>query len=341
MSLLEYRRWDAWFKVPDLTIAGATIKVYSVDPAPLYRDGAVEYCLVLNQKPAKNTVTIPVTSLNLQAGPVQRPLTQEEDAKQYHVLTETEAWRDGVRMLHRPEEVIGSIPLYHATKSSNQYMGGKLGDIYPPVLIDKNGLRVKANQALDLKAGQWTLTFPQAYLNGAAYPVTVDPLFGYSTQGGSSQRLGNRICGSWFAADGTGTADDITFWYYEDSMNALGTCGINLLADSTLVGQTIEKALGSGSPAQNVFVFNAPKPTVTNGVNYVLSAWGEDSPNRAGYIYYTAETGTGRYQTLTYTGTYPGTASFTTENRKYSIWCDYTPSAAGQQLFTLINEMGY
>lgn len=91
----------------------------------------------------------------------------------------------------RPENVVGSYAVYHKTKKNHctncgtpNYATGKIMHVYRPKAIDADGKEVWC--ALDYANGILSVTCPRRWLNKAAYPVTVDPTFGYTSVPGSA-----------------------------------------------------------------------------------------------------------------------------------------------------------
>lgn len=136
-------------------------------------DGGYEYEVVFKSKPKTNVVSLDIESENLEFF-YQPELTQDEKN----------------RGSYRPENVIGSYAVYHKTKgvindiNGNNYNSGKAFHIYRPEIIDANNNRVWGE--LNISNGKLTITIPQDFLDKAIYPVVVDPTFGYSGVGASS-----------------------------------------------------------------------------------------------------------------------------------------------------------
>lgn len=85
---------------------------------------------------------------------------------------------------NRADHIVGSYAVYHKTKANNKYQTGKFAHIYRPLVSDVTGKEVFAD--LNIENNIMSITIPQKFLDSAKYPVTVDPLFGYSTAGASS-----------------------------------------------------------------------------------------------------------------------------------------------------------
>lgn len=146
-----------------------TIRMYEV---PGYEDGGFEFEIELAAKPASNVFEFTLKTKGFKFL-YQNELTPEEIA-------------EGTI---RPDNVVGSYAVYHATKSHNlvggmEYRAGKAFHIFRPFAEDANNNTVWCD--LNISGGMMTVTVPQGYLDSAVYPVIIDPLFGYDTIGGTT-----------------------------------------------------------------------------------------------------------------------------------------------------------
>lgn len=135
--------------------------------------GGFEIEILLKEKPASNKIRFSIQSKGLNFF-YQPELTQKE--------------KDNGG--GRPDNVIGSYAVYHKTKrdnivGQNEYRTGKAFHIYRPKIIDKNGNWIWGELNIDEQTGILTITIDQQWLDGAIYPVLVDPTFGYTTVGSS------------------------------------------------------------------------------------------------------------------------------------------------------------
>jgi hypothetical protein len=145
----------------------------------------LEFEVILKAKPAKNTFVFSIESLGLSYF-YQPPLTQDFDPADCVELSETHARLRNGGEVNRPENVVGSYAVYHATRTSihrsqadgDKYRTGKAFHIYRPKLTDSMGKTAWANLSIDEQQGTMTMTLPQAFLDSAVYPVTVVPTFG-------------------------------------------------------------------------------------------------------------------------------------------------------------------
>jgi hypothetical protein len=129
-----------------------------------------EVNLILNKPPPTNIFYYPITVKNAEFY-YQPPLTPEEVAQG----------------CVRPENVVGSYAVY-GPKKDNEYGTGKIMHIYRPKVTDAKGAWVWG--ALDYKDGVLSVTVDPVWLSKAVYPVTIDPTFGYTSQGASSTTIG-------------------------------------------------------------------------------------------------------------------------------------------------------
>lgn len=170
-------------------------------------DGGFEFDVVLNSKPASNVLTWTIQHKELDFF-YQPALTEQEIA-------------EGAS---RPENVIGSYAVYHKSKKNNrvggnEYRTGKAFHIYRPHAVDANGNETWCDLNIDTDTNLMTVTVPQDFVNSAAYPVIVDPTFGYTSAGASysvdiASASGSiaRRRGEVFTATEAGTLDSISFY---------------------------------------------------------------------------------------------------------------------------------
>lgn len=147
---------------------------YAKEPDVINLDGAYEFEVVLNERPTSNIINLTTNIPKELAFHYQPALTQEEIAEG----------------CERPDNVVGSYAVYHASKAHNEYKTGKAFHIYRPEAIDSAGSKTWCELNIDIEAQSATITVPQEYLDGAVYPVFVDPTFGYTTTGASVVNLG-------------------------------------------------------------------------------------------------------------------------------------------------------
>jgi uncharacterized phage protein (TIGR02218 family) len=148
------------------------------------KDDGYEFDLTLGERPRTNRFEFAIASRNLNFYR-QPALTEEEIA----------------RGDERSDRVVGSYAVYHSTRRDNwrhadgreeNYFCGKFCHIYRPQALDTDGLSVWC--ALDIEGGALVVTVPQDFLDGAKYPVRIDPDFGYGTAGASGEMTYRAAC---------------------------------------------------------------------------------------------------------------------------------------------------
>jgi hypothetical protein len=165
--------------------------------------------------------------------------------------------------------------------------------------------------------------------------------FGNRLVGISNQSIWHTITGSKFKVNLKGVADNVSV--YIDPGNATSDshyqCVIYRHNDSKLMGISEEKNVSSGK-GWKLFNFSTPKPVLMNDTEYVLACW---SDNYTVMMYYVNGTGNETFYndgTSTLQGHYfegfynytPSTNNFGHENRRYSIYCRYTPDDTPPQI---------
>lgn len=157
---------------------------YELDPGDIGEDGGLEFEWVLPSKPSTNVLTATIQTKGLDF--FYQPALTQEEIEQGAV---------------RPENVVGSYAVYHKTKGGMnrvdgmEYKTGKAFHIYRPKVKDANGSEVWGELNIDEQKGELTVTVPQEFLDSAAYPVVVDPTFGYTTGGSTNLGLAQKSAG--------------------------------------------------------------------------------------------------------------------------------------------------
>ena len=157
--------------------------------------------------------------------------------------------------------------------------------------------------------------------------------FGYETAGtAGGQNIDDRITGSVFTSGGDGTGDSITVYISTRNTADKWKCAIYLHSDLSLIGVTEEKTVVVAG-AWNIFNF-VGSPTILATTDYVLVCWAERNAPAEPKMQYDGGDGTvqGHYQAINYTGTFPNNMTVTHEDRKYSIYCDYTAAPSGTNM---------
>jgi PKD repeat protein len=163
---------------------------------------------------------------------------------------------------------------------------------------------------------------------------TVLRSFGFRMTGSSNESILDTVTGSKFKVNLKGVADNVSV--YLDPGNATTDshyqCMIYRHNDSKLMGISEEKNVTSGKGWQ-IFNFSVPKPVLMNDTEYILSCWADNHTIRMYFDNGTGDEmffddGTSTLQGHYFRGIYnytPDLIYFDHEDRKYTIYCRYTP----------------
>jgi len=282
----------------------------------------IEYEVILKSKPPFLGVAFPIDSSDL-AFYYQPPLDGELNVAEYDFVNATHAIKDGMVENYRPINIVGSYAVYHKTKRDNEYKAGKLFHIYRPLLIDALGSTAWAT--LEISDGSMSITLPQEFLDSAVYPVTVDPTFGYETQGSSLDGLWDLDC--LFGSLHTSPAD-------ADTADSISVCCKTLSGTYNFKGvialhstlNIISNGITDSTTFTNVKQFYTASystpPSLSPNTAYVLMAVGDY--NGAQLFYDTGDADQGHEDsTNSYASpTNPTDATHNTD--KFSIYCTYS-----------------
>ncbi|KPJ71314.1 hypothetical protein AMJ50_02350 [Parcubacteria bacterium DG_74_3] len=282
--------------------------------------GGVEFDTILYEKPETNQIIFPIETQGLKfyyqpSLDPDHPTWADEDG-------------DGVADTFRPENVVGSYAVYHATKGNihsskeeaEKYKAGKAFHIYRPKIIDSNGWEIWGELNIDEQSGSLSITISQDFLNSAVYPITIDPTFGYDTTpttdwtfvgenyamtGGDTYSPSSNGTGVSMSFYGRNSGDQIKMALYDSSNESLEaeTEAVNL----------------SGSPSWVTANFSG-SPSVSSNINYRLSF----KASAEIYVYYDTAAVNYKYASNNFTDDWPNPISWTEGSaRKWGIYCTY------------------
>jgi len=278
-------------------------------------EGAFEFDIVLKEIPTSNVIEFTVNTKNL-VFHKQEALTPEDKF-------------NGAR---RPANVVGSYAVYHDSKKGNEYQTGKVSHIYRPRIFDANNNWVWGDLNVDTNAGILSITIPQDFLNIAVYPVVVDPTFGYTTIGASSQVTPSSL--EYYGNTGTisaGTITDISIAAKKASAGN-NTAYYNVSTSTTLHGNlSATSQVNSLTTSFAWYTKTGLSVSVSAGTLYVTGAPDYGGPYDATSTAYDTSTGTNG-------GKYSSGDVWTAENtRNYSVYATYT--ASGGSFIALPNPL--
>ncbi len=298
--------------------------------------GAMEFEVELSARPDSNVLGFSIRTKGLDFY-YQPPMTAEFSIGQKFgdqtvaSVTETEVLgEDGKRIAYRPEHVVGSYVAYHSTKKNNEYRTGKAFCIPRPWAQDANGVRVWCDLEIATETESMQVIVPQDFLDGAIYPVIVDPTFGYTSIGGSTASFLKLSACKFTAPAEDGNISSITS-YVTTVVSGTTDMGAAIYSDSA--GTTNARlAVDSG----NVNVPTTPA-WYTNNITYSFTA---------SAVLWLAHQGSGDFWTEYYDVGGANQHNFTTGHafetwpdpfgasnyaaRQVSIYATYTPVSASQ-----------
>lgn len=163
-----------------------SLHAYDVSPTSELDEGGLELEVILPSKPQVNFWSFTIPNWDRYDFDHQSALAHiDQDGSSW----ETNQW-GGRRQ--RPAHVVNSYAVY-ARSIGGHVLGdlnfeiGKILHIFRPKVVDATGLWVWGT--LNFKEGTLTVTAPWSFLEGATYPVRVDPTFGYSGTAASDDNI--------------------------------------------------------------------------------------------------------------------------------------------------------
>ena len=240
--------------------------------------------------------------------------------------------------IDRPADVNRSLAVYHSNKKDNEYKCGKVTHIYRPIAHDSEGHSVFCDfkELAGLKDGSeynlakgLTIVLPQDFFDTAAYPITVDPTFGYTTVGASSMLPIFVIKGT-VHTGASGTLDSISFVLKNDTATTATYEGlVYRSSDGTLVGHS---ANGTTILDKSWRTLSMSGESVS-AQDYVLSAWTTGTGAYGGIQYFYYDSTAGKTSKSCGVGAIsidsppdPITWAADESDRQYSIYVTYTAS---------------
>ncbi len=287
------------------------IIMYPLAPDKQMELGGYEYEVVLDKKPKTNKIIIDLQGQGLRFG-YQPALTQQEI-------------EEGCI---RPENVVGSYVVKHATKGGmnsiygKDYKAGIYGMIYRPKIVDARGDWVWGEQII--ANDKQIITIPQEFLEYAHYPIrhVGGDTFGYTEVGASQVGAGNNAIFGYVYTGGAGTGVSMSVRVADSGSKF--ELALYLDSDDSLVDSTVE---GTAPAVHDWITVNFNGSPALSAVVYKLC---HNFEVNIAIRYNTVSSYTYYHDPQTY-GTWPSTAVFNTYSQtyEYSLYCTYTPSVAG------------
>ena len=292
-------------------------------------ENGVKYNWVLSKYPESNrfTATIEYEGAEFYYQP---PLDQQTYPAGWRANA-THVFNDKGKLVdYRPIDVVGSYAVYYSAESAVDGTG-KIMHIYRPLVIDAAGKTTWG--VLKIEGGVLSVTVDDAWLRKAKYPVTVDPLLGYSTIGGSAlATAANTAVGQLVTATANATVEKIGIYATGNDASS----GIKGAVWSATTQDVIQVATGVAwdtTPAWKNETFST-NPTIISGTNYIIGCVVAETPTlqydtATGYTYYIDTTNS--YATPNNIGT------VTTSNRRLSLYVYYSQTVTSGAVTDLDN----
>lgn len=277
------------------------------DNAEKFEKGGYEFEIVLKQKPESNVMRFSMQSRNLDFY-YQPALTPEEIAEGRN----------------RPDDVVGSYAVYHITKKNNQYRTGKAFHIYRPKVFDSAGKWTWGELNINPANTELTVTIPQQFIDNAVYPVfhAAGLTFGHTSIGASngSGNSGVMIADKAIVADGGGTLNSISFYFYFYSGNGWRAALYDGTPNAKIVNSDTAEATASGTQWQTATTGAA---TISAAGTYYIAR--QIHTGSGIYSWYdNGPAGSRVYRSFTY-GAFPDNIGTTTAQSYIdSIYANYT-----------------
>jgi len=256
-------------------------------------DEGFEIGIRLDAKPAKNTFDFTLNKKEV-ALYYQKPLSE--------YTTEELDSLGGIENIYQPDNILGSYAIYSQIRPNNttghQFKTGKVGHVYRPYAEDNSGDMVWCDLDYNEQSGIMTVTVPQSFLDSAAYPVFVDPDFGYTTLAGTQLSVNSTVKNNCIsesvnhhAASANEQIDDFTVG---TGSNGAGVGDYEVGAYDMGTGNTPDGAtlLGTGSISVTAGSSKAWRTTsavnlsLTSGNNYAVAMGLTDKSAGNIYLYY-------------------------------------------------------
>ncbi len=293
-----------------------------VDLEIYFKEGKLEYDIVLKSKPITNIFSYTIESENLNF--YYQPALNIEMNNLSCTPTDCEG-------SHRPIDVVGSYAVYHSSKRDNEYKTGKAFHIYRPLVIDANNDTIWGE--LNIENDLMQITIKQDWLDNAIYPVRVDPAFGNTTIGTSGPiGVPEGARGTNFTIGESGTGISITAYITGNRVNQDWEYAFAVYEDFAPLtdGNTTVQPVTSTVNADWYTLNYVNPPTFESGHTYTLvsSGTGTMQFGQFAQIYYDS-TGPSHWETARYSAGSIWTA-FSSPNSHdvtHSIYSNYTAVA--------------
>ncbi|MBN2094431.1 MAG: hypothetical protein JW727_00130 [Candidatus Aenigmarchaeota archaeon] len=316
--------------------SGLVNQFYAVDEG----EGTFKWNMVLDKKPAQDNWSYEVILEGIECY-YQQPLVQEINCTLAGcaACNETDCWGEsGEILIHRPEDVVGTYACYGSQKGDysaiggKNYATGKAFDIKRPLFIDANNKTYLGT--VSFLESTLTVTGDRDWLESAAYPVVVDPTFGYTTAGGSYTTVGTNAFYGLIATPPANLAVDYLRFYGRNAASIKGVITADLGTYAI-----VPNGVSSTNTSTNTIIwynlYYSSKPLLSSGNHYLIGI----IPSANERFYYDTGIQTNSsYDTANSYATPQDLGAVTTSTNLYSIYATYTLYISSLRINTPAND---
>lgn len=233
----------------------------------------------------------------------------------------------------RPIEAIGSYAVY-CNKSNNRYKTGKVCHIYRPYCYDANGLNIYAD--LKIKDGYLTITIPEEYLDKAVYPVYLDPAFGYTSIGASTDYWSTVQASKPYSTPASNGTLDYVIVHCRNSSSLNLRAGI--YSDSSGSPNSLLASNDTGVETTSTLSW-VSCPVSYSGITAGASYWLAHLNTSSGNLVFSYDTVSAELLLVSGSNSFVTTFNETnTFNQRKSIYASYTESGGGAVEGSLVGQ---
>lgn len=281
-----------------------------LDSTPQFEDGGLDFQVIFKTNPKIKEIAIPINNQNLEYI-FQPPLA--------NLSPDGSTWEDNGRggISTRPANVNCSYAFYHSLRGAihrgadaEKFKTGKAFHLYRPQLMDAGGKRLWADMVI--KEGNLVISLDKGWMDSALYPVILDPDFGYSSIGASTDLFSHweEVSKAFGTPASDGVLSSLSVYtsikagspqycpaLYSDVAGTPTTRLSYLATGGTVVGADLAWVT---TPASGTLAYSS----ITSGVQYWLGLKSQSSGNQGNTRYDAGGAGDTRYNS---TGSYPET----------------------------------
>jgi len=251
-------------------------RFYEKDGGADYEDGAFEFDVVLKKKPKNNWLDFTLQHKGLRF--LFQPEITDEQAQRY--ADHRGVSLEEARNIIRPPHIVRSWAVYHENKrhdfskvGGKNYGTGKAFHIPRPEITDAEGKKFWGELSIDAENNKARLTLPE----GMVYPVVVDPTFGYTSIGGSTEwNYSNDVFGDIYTAPAAGNVESIS-WYHRQYSSGDSFKGLLGTDGGVIMG------IGADTDCPSSFAWAtstiAAQPAISASTDYAICVISDGEPD--------------------------------------------------------------